>query len=81
MKVKASVHLLYKHSLSVGRTTHKIAPFPWRSVSPSNTWCPFESLTHTAFDRFISFCRTHERDQQTDTLIDHTTPSVAIARI
>jgi len=34
-------------------------------------------------DRFIGFCRAHERDRHTDTerYADHATPSVAIGRI
>ena len=57
----------YSQCFSMNRTNPKIAPFPWRISTPSDN----DSLGHSQpseqrLDRFIGFCRAHERDQQTD---------------
>jgi len=72
------------------QTTPKIAPFPSRILTPSNTWFlgPSQvSPMQTASRSVQPFCRAHERDQQTQTHThthkhtDHATLSVAIGRI
>ena len=69
---------------SVGQTTPKIAPSPWdldpRLINGSLAPCT-SAPPKWLLDRFSLFCRGHERDQQMDTPTDHTTPSVALARI
>jgi len=63
-------------------------PFPFRDLYPIQLvvpWAHLSLLSNRHLDRSSSFCRAHERDQQTDrhtdTQTDHVTQSVVIGRI